>query len=123
MFEIVSTFGDNILAIRHRGPVTDSEFLALAEMVADLPGRGDLLLFLDWVGIKDWAFSAPGGDALIAWRRAAKAIRRIAIVHDPRLNRPAAWLGAVMRQEGVIVRSWRPQHALLAATWLQTDVS
>ncbi|MCY1740725.1 STAS/SEC14 domain-containing protein [Ensifer sp. SL37] len=123
MFEIDPTFGNDIVAFRHRGTVTDREFVALAGTVADFPRRGDLLVLLDWVGIEDWAFSIPGGDALIAWRRAAKTIRRIAIVHDPRLNRPAAWLGAVLREEGVIVRSWRPQHAALAATWLQTDAS
>lgn len=123
MFEIDSTFGYGIVAVRHRGRVTDSEFTALAGTVAGFPGRGDLLLLLDWVCIEDWAFSVPGGDALIAWRRAAKAIRRIAIVHDPRLNRPAAWLGAVLREEGVVVRSWRPQHATLAATWLQANAS
>lgn len=123
MFEIDSTFGDDIVAVRHRGSVTDSEFIALAGTVADFSGRGDLRLLLDWVDIEDWTFSVPGGDALIAWRRAAKTIRRIAIVHDPRLNRPAAWLGAVLREEGVIVRSWRSQHAAQAAIWLRTQAS
>lgn len=123
MFEIDSTFGEGIVAIRHHGTVTDSEFTALAGTVADFARCGDLLLLLDWVGIEHWTFSVPGGDALVAWRRTAKAIRRVAVIHDPRMNRPAAWLGAVLREEGVIVRSWRPQQAALAITWLQKDPS
>lgn len=123
MFEIDSTFANGIVAIRHRGTATDLEFIALAETIAGLPNNGDLLLLLDWVGIEDWTFSVPGGAALIAWRSAARTIRRIAIVHDPCPNRPAAWLGAVLREQRVIVRSWRAQHAALAASWLQADVS
>jgi len=45
-------------------------------------------------------------------------ITRGAIVHQPRLNRQAAWLAAFLREEGVQVRSWRPQSAADAAAWL-----
>jgi hypothetical protein len=46
-------------------------------------------------------------------------IARAALVHQPRLNRQAAWLAAFLRQEGVQVRSWRPQNADVAAAWLR----
>jgi len=58
-----------------------------------------------------------------AWRKAAKAITFVAIVHDHRLNRQAAWLGAVLRDRGVTVRSWHPQESPLAAAWLHAQIS
>lgn len=118
MIEIGSTLGDGIVVIRHRGAVTNSEFIALAASVAEAEPHG-IVLLLDWLGIEHWAFAVPEGDAVNAWRKAAKTVRRAAIIHDHRLNRQAAWLGAVLREEGVTVRSWRPEHAAAAADWLR----
>ena len=119
MIEVDPTYGDDIVAIRLCGTMTDREFAALTATVADSTPRGSIRLFLDWLGIQHWAFKAPEGNALFAWRNAAQAIACAAIVHDHRLKRQAAWLGAVLREEGVTVRSWRPRQAAAALIWLQ----
>ena len=44
-------------------------------------------------------------------RTAAKQMERVAIFTS-RLNRPVAWVAAILREEGVAVRSWRAQQVL-----------
>jgi hypothetical protein len=120
MIDVDSTLKDGVVTIRFRGAVTNREFIDLAATIADSKSTGRVLMHLDWVGIDRWAFSVPTANGVNAWRRARKVIVRAAIVHQPRLNRQAAWLAAFLREEGVQVRSWRPQNAAAAAAWLRT---
>ncbi|RWM81490.1 MAG: hypothetical protein EOR81_05345 [Mesorhizobium sp.] len=119
MIEVDPNFGDGVVAFRHYGTMTEREFTDLAATVSHCAPHGAVLLLLDWLGIERWAFTAPQTDTLAAWRKAARALQCAAIVHDQRLNRQAAWLGAVLREEGVIVRSWPPQRAAAATVWLR----
>jgi molybdopterin-biosynthesis enzyme MoeA-like protein len=48
---------------------------------------------------------------------------RVAIVHGRRLDRHAAWLGATLREEGVAVRSYRPDQVVAAAAWLSATAA
>ena len=112
---------DGITAIRHSGSITIREFADLASTVADLALQDRGLLLFDWLQVEHWLFSSPNAVDVTAWRKAAKAIRRVAIVHDHRLNRQAAWLGAVLRDRGVTVRSWHPPDAVLAVAWLRAE--
>lgn len=122
MIEIDPRFGDGIVAVRQYGTVTDSDFADLAVKIAGSTTPDTLLLFMDWLGINRWEFTAPRAEALAAWRKAAKSLRRAAIIHDHRLIRQAAWLGAVLREQGVIVRSW-PQYSEATETWLRAAQS
>ena len=119
MIEVDPNFGDGIVAFRHYGTMTEREFTDLAETVSHSAPHGAVLLLLDWLGIERWAFTALQTDTLTAWRKVAPAVKCAAIVHDQRSNRQAAWLGAVLRKEGVIVRSWSPQRVAAATAWLR----
>jgi hypothetical protein len=119
MIDVDTTLEGGVVTIRFRGAVTNREFIDLATTIANFGSTGRMLLYLDWVGIDRWAFSVPTAGDVDEWRRARHVIARAAIVHQPRLNRQAAWLAAFLRQEGVQVRSWRPQNAAAAAAWLR----
>jgi hypothetical protein len=119
MIDVDSTLEEGVVTIRFRGAVTNREFIGLAATIANFGSTGGVPVYLDWVGIDRWTFSVPTETGVIAWRGARKMIARAAIVHQPRLNRQAAWLAAFLREEGVNVRSWRPQNAAAAATWLR----
>jgi hypothetical protein len=123
MIEIDSTPGSGIVTVRYRGAITNRELATLAAMVTSFESHGGMLIFLDWLGIDRWEFSPHEARGVAAWRRAARKIERVAIVHDRRRDRQAAWLAAILRKEGVSVRSWRPQNAGLAATWLRMSAA
>jgi hypothetical protein len=119
MIEMNSTPKGEVVEVRFLGTVTDCEFVALAVEAARFAAPGAVLVLCDWLGIEHWEFSAPNEDGLAAWRRAARGIARVSIIHNHSLNRQSAWLAAILREEGVKVRSWRPQHAAMAASWLR----
>jgi hypothetical protein len=119
MIDVDSTLEECVVTIRFRGAVTNREFIDLAATIAGFRSTDRVLMYLDWIGIDRWEFSVPTGSGLIAWRGARNMIARAAIVHQPRLNRQAAWLAAFLREEGVEVRSWRPPNAAAAANWLR----
>jgi len=119
MIDADSTREGSVVGFRFRGAVTNREFTTLAATIAGFEPMSDALIYFDWLGIDRWTFSAPTANDEAAWRMASKAIKRAVIVHDRRLNRQAAWLAAILRSEGVRVRSWRPQDAAAGATWLR----
>ncbi|WP_445221507.1 STAS/SEC14 domain-containing protein [Bradyrhizobium sp. Pa8] len=119
MIDIDSTLEDGVVTVHFRGAVTNREFIDLAATIADSGSMGGTRMYLDWLEIDRWAFSVPTANDVIGWCRARKMIARVAIVHQPRLNRQAAWLAAFLREEGVEVRSWRPHSATAAAAWLR----
>ncbi len=119
MIEVDPILEGGVVTVRFCGAVTNREFVDLAAAIADFGSTGRVLVYLDWVGIDRWVFSVPTASGVTSWRRARKTIARAALVHQPRLNRQAAWLAAFLREEGIEVRSWRPQNAAAAATWLR----
>ena len=119
MIEVDSTTEDDVVIVRFRRIVTALEFTDLAATIADFGSRNRILVYLDWVGIDRWEFAVPRPNGVTTWCRARQTIKRAAIVHQPRLNRQAAWLAAVLREGGVEVRSWRPNDAAAAAIWLR----
>jgi hypothetical protein len=119
MIEVDSTLEEEVVTARFRGVMTDREFAELAAMIADFGSARGVLVYLDWLRIERWEFSAPKANHFTAWRRAGRTIERAAIVHDSHMNRQAAWLAAILRKQGVTVRSWRPQDAAAAAIWLR----
>ena len=119
MIDMDFTLDEGVLAVRFHGTVTDREFMDLAAKIADFEPMSDALLYLDWLAIDRWAPCAPKANREDVWRKASQVIKRVAIVHDRRLNRQAAWLAAVLRLEGIEVRSWQPERAAAGAVWLR----
>src|SRR5262245_57455553 len=119
MIEVDADLEEGVVTVRFRGAVTNREFIDLAATIASFGSADRVLVYLDWIGIDRWAFSVPTAGGVNEWRRARKMIARAALVHQPRMNRQAAWLAAFLRKEGVQVRSWRAQNAAAAATWLR----
>ena len=118
MIEIHLSLKESFVAARFRGAVTNTEFAELAAAIADLGSSCGVLIYLDWVRVDRWTFAPAQINGVTAWRMAARMIERVAIIHDHRLNRQAAWLAAILRREGVTVRSWGPQNAGTARMWL-----
>ena len=118
MIEINLSKYECLVAARFRGAVTNSEFADLAATIANLGLTCTALIYLDWVRIDHWTFAPAKANGVTAWRMAARTIERVAIIHDHHLNRQAAWLAAILRREGVTVRSWQPQDARAARLWL-----
>src|SRR5215510_2670682 len=118
MIEINLSPKESLVAARFRGAVTNTEFADLAATIADVGSPCSVLICLDWVRVDRWTFAPAQVNGVTAWRKAARMIERVAIIHDHHLNRQAAWLAAILRREGVTVRSWRPQNAGAARMWL-----
>jgi len=118
MIEIILSPNECFVAARFRGAVTNAEFADLAAAITRLGSSCTALIYLDWVGVDHWAFAPAQPNGVTTWRTAARMIERVAIIHDHHLNRQAAWLAAILRREGVTVRSWRPQNARAARMWL-----
>jgi hypothetical protein len=118
MIELNLSRKEGLVAVRFRGAVTNMEFVDLAAMIAGLGSVCSLSIYLDWIRVDHWKFVPAQANSVIAWRAAARMIERVAIVHDHHLNRQAAWLAAILRREGVTVRSWRPRNGRAARIWL-----
>lgn len=118
MIEINLSRNEGFVSVRFRGAVTDTEFACLATTITNLGASGTALVYLDWVRLVHWKFAPAQANGVTAWRTAAGTIERVAIIHDHHLNRQAAWLAAILRREGVTVRSWQPQNARAARVWL-----
>ena len=118
MIEINLSLKESLVAARFRGAVTNTEFAELAATIADLGSSRGVLIYLDWVRVDRWTFAPAQVNGVTAWRMAARMIERVAIIQDHHLNRQAAWLAAILRREGVTVRSWGPQDAGAARMWL-----
>lgn len=118
MIQINLSRNEGFVSVRFRGAVTDMEFADLATAIANLGASCTALIYLDWIRVVHWTFEPAQANGVTGWRTAAGIIERVAIIHDHHLNRQAAWLAAVLRREGVTVRSWQPQNARAARVWL-----
>ena len=119
MIEVDPTPEDGVVMVHFRGIVTAREFTDLAATMDNFESKNRILVYLNWVEIDHWEFTVPRSSGVAAWRRARQTLKRVAIIHRPRLNRQAAWLAAVLREGGVEVRSWLPKNAAPAAIWLR----
>lgn len=117
LMNVESTVEDGIVRVRLSGALTDCALTAMGTAISEQTDES--LILFDWLGIESWHFSAPKGADMAALRTAAKKTGRVALLHGPRLNRPAAWVAAILRAEGVTVRSWRARQAPAAADWLK----
>ena len=119
MMNFKSRVRRSIVIMRPTGTMTHGTLIAMAGAIAEFDPSDAKLFLFDWMGIDSWDFSTPKESCVAALHIAASQMVRVAIVHGPRLNRPVAWVAAILREEGVMVRSWRAEQAAAAAAWLK----
>jgi hypothetical protein len=118
-----SQTGDRALVVlRRQGAQSKLDIEAIARELAQLQtGDAALRVLFDWSQVDRWPFDAPSAAAIQAWNKTAPSIKRAAFVHDPKWNRHAAILSALMRISSAEVRSFHPPDADGAIEWLERD--
>lgn len=102
-----------------RGRLDTTAFLGLAHLLATQhASERSSRLLLDWSELVSWHFTRPAIADLQHWLAYAEGIDRVAIVHQRRWNRQAAWLAAVLRTKDCKVRSFRFDGRDRAMSWL-----
>ncbi len=91
MIEIKLSRNESFVSARFRGVATDTEFARLAAKITNLGASCTVVVCPDWIRVAHWTFVPIQTNGLTAWRSAAGMIERVAIIHEPRLNRQAAW--------------------------------
>jgi len=114
---------DQPIMLRLRGRLDMRGFLALADLLASQQkNRSSSSLLFDWSELVSWDFRTPANPEIQGWLRAADLTNRVAIVHDRRWNRQAAWFAALFRSRNCHVRSYRLDDRDRAMTWLISSV-
>jgi hypothetical protein len=110
----------SFLALRRQGAQPKFDIVAIASELARLHTAGEALhVFFDWSQVSSWPFAAPSAAAIREWNKAAPLIARAAFVHDPKWNRHAAILAALLRVSDAEARSFRCVDAEKAIEWLE----
>jgi hypothetical protein len=106
--------------MRRHGPQPKLDIIAIARDLAPLQTNdASLQVLFDWSELDSWPFEAPSLATVQAWRDAVPSISRAAIVHDPKWNRHAALLAALLRVCDAEVRSFPPSEYDRAVTWVE----
>lgn len=112
---------DGFLLFPLRGRLETRDFLLLGDLIlAQAALRPSLRILLDWSEVTAWRFCKPSERRLRAWHGEVAGIDRLAIVHNSIGNRPAALIGAVLRQRRCSVRSYRTANRSHAIEWLMS---
>jgi SpoIIAA-like len=120
MIEIDRHSGDGIVVVRPRGVQVTSELIGCMEsLLLECQSTGPLMLLFDWSEIENWRFVGIAGLPIRRCLDLAGAIKRVAIVHENRWNRQAAWFAAILRSGNAEVRSWNPRDLDAAMAWLK----
>jgi hypothetical protein len=81
------------------------------------------LLLLDWSGLSDDCIWADYGTRDGIWTSLGRAYARVAVLHHRRWNRQAAYIGALLRLAGAVVRSFSSRERQQAIHWLESSNS
>ena len=94
-------------------------FLELADILSiEQASRQNSSMLFDWSELVSWNFRRPADPEIQGWLNGADRINRMAIVHQRRWNRQAAWFAALFRTRSCHVRSYRPDDRDRAMHWL-----
>jgi len=106
--------------VRLRGPQPKLDIIAIARELAHLQtGDASLRVLFDWSELDFWQFEAPSPATIQVWKETVPSVSRAAIVHDPKWNRHAALLAALLRVCDAEVRSFLPSHRDEAIIWIE----
>ena len=109
-----------LFVMHRRGPQPKLDIIAIARDLADLQtGDESLKVLFDWSELDSWPFEAPSPATVQAWKETIPSVSRAAIVHDPKWNRHAALLAALLRVCNAEVRSFLPSHRHEAIIWIE----
>jgi hypothetical protein len=108
------------LVVRREGAQPRFDLVAIAGELARLrTDAAALRVLFDWSQIRSWPFAAPSAAAIQEWNKTAPAIARAAFVHDPKWNRHAAILSALLRVSNAEARSFHRSDTDRAIAWLE----
>jgi hypothetical protein len=102
-----------------RGAVGRNVLVRLRRAVAESRKFGTQSLLVDWSDLDtcDVARPRPRNRTVI---ESVNGFERVAILHHRALNTQAAYLAALLRSNGVLVRSYRPSDRDRALDWLNS---
>jgi hypothetical protein len=108
------------LVVRRDGAQARFDLAAIAGELARLQtGAAALRVLFDWAQIRSWPFAAPSAAAIQEWNKTAPSIARAAFVHEPKWNRHAAILSALLRVSNAEARSFHVSEKDRAIEWLE----
>ncbi|SDR63836.1 hypothetical protein SAMN05519103_09089 [Rhizobiales bacterium GAS113] len=120
MIELDDRPDDEFITVRLNGFQSTSEFASFGEALAQLRSdRKHLRVLFDWTRLEGWDAKDEIASSCRSWQKRSLVIERMAIVHEHQWNRQAALLGAVLRTEVRLVRSWIPRDLAKAVAWLR----
>src|SRR5271157_2317630 len=106
--------------MRQRGPQPKLDIIAIARDLTHFQtGDASLKVLLDWSELDSWPFEAPSSATIQAWKETIPSVSRAAIVHDPKWNRHAALLAALLRICDAEVQSFLPSDRDGAIMWIE----
>jgi hypothetical protein len=103
-----------------RGAVGKNDLVTLRRAVAGFGKFGtQCCLLVDWSDLEacEAALPRPRNRTVI---ESVNGLERVAILHHRALNTRAAYLAALLRSNGVLVRSYRPSDRDRALDWLNS---
>jgi hypothetical protein len=111
-----------LFVMRRRRPQPKLDIMVIARELAHFQtGDAALKVLFDWSELDSWPFAAPSLTTVQSWKETVPSISRAAIVHEPKLTRHAALLGALLRVCHASVRSFLPSDYDGAIIWLEQE--
>ena len=118
MIEITRLEASHVLCVCLKGVQSAAEFEALGSSLPDTDAQRKLRILFDWTSLQGFDDRRSFDLSCRRWRQTAGSIARAAIVHQHRWDHYAALLAAVLRVQGVQVRSWPVRDHAQALVWL-----
>jgi len=113
-----------VFVMRQSGPQPKLDIIAIArELARSRLGDASLKVLFDWSELDTWPFEAPSLATVQAWKEIIPSVSRAAIVHDPKWNRHAALLAALLRVGDAEVRSFLPFYRDAAIIWIEQQLA
>ncbi len=108
------------VVVRREGAQPKFDIAAIASELARLQtDDAALRVLFNWSLVDRWPFEAPSAAAIRHWNNSAPTIKRAAFVHDPKWNRHAAIVSALVRIHNAEARSFHPPDHDRAIEWLE----
>jgi SpoIIAA-like len=108
------------LVLERHGAQPKFDVVTIAAELARLRAGMALRILFDWSQVRSWQYAVPSAAAVREWRKIIPGISRAAFVHDPKWNRHAAMLSALLRVGNAQARSFHPTELDRAIEWLES---
>lgn len=109
------------LVLQRYGAQSKFDIVAIAAELGTLrTGAVAARILFDWSQLCAWQYAAPSSASILEWHKTAPPIARAAFVHDPKWNRHAAILSALLRVSNAEARSFHRSDIDRAIEWLES---